>query len=80
MRFYGQAKGTETNDAPCNPMKEKLSWHNEKRKVKDLIPYEGNPRQMDEAQAGELTKSIRKFNLAEIPAINIDNRIVAGHY
>jgi ParB-like chromosome segregation protein Spo0J len=60
-------------------MKEKLSWHNEKRKVKDLIPHEGNPRQMDERQAGELTKSIQKFNLAEIPAINTDDRIVAGH-
>jgi ParB-like chromosome segregation protein Spo0J len=60
-------------------MKEKLSWHNEKRKVNDLVPYAGNPRQMDEEQAGELTKSIQKFNLAEIPAINTDNQIVAGH-
>ena len=65
--------------APCNPMKEKLSWHNEKRKVNDLIPNPENPRRMTEKQTDELRKSLEKFNLAEIPAINTDNKIVAGH-
>jgi DNA modification methylase len=60
-------------------MKEKLTWHNEKRKVNDLIPNPENPRRMTEKQTEELRKSLEKFNLAEIPAINTDNKIVAGH-
>jgi len=57
----------------------KLSWHTEKRKVKDLIPYELNPRILTDIQAEELKKSLNKFNLVEIPAIDSDNKIVAGH-
>lgn len=57
----------------------KLKWHTEKRKVKDLIPFEGNPRQMTEKQVQDLQKSLEKFNLVEIPAINTDNKIIAGH-
>ena len=63
-----------------NAIKEKkLSWHTEERRVSDLIPNPQNPRKMSEKQAEELKKSIEKFNLAEIPAINTDNKIVAGH-
>lgn len=47
---------------------EKLEWHTEKRKVKDLILYEGNPRKLTEKEEADLTKSIKKFNLAEVPA------------
>lgn len=57
----------------------KLEWHNEKRKISDLIPYESNPRQITEKQYSDLKKSVTKFNLAEIPAINLDNKICAGH-
>ena len=57
----------------------KLVWRTEQRKVSDLIPNPQNPRKMSEKQADELKKSIEKFNLAEIPAINTDNKIVAGH-
>lgn len=56
-----------------------LEWHTETRKISDLIPFEGNPRQMTEAQAKDLEKSLRKFNLVEIPAINMDGVIIAGH-
>lgn len=59
--------------------KEKLIWHTEKRKVKDLIPYERNPRQMTDKQKADLEESLKKFNLVEIPAINTDNTIIAGH-
>jgi len=65
-----------------NAIKEKtnkLSWHTEQRKASDLIPNSENPRKMSEKQAEELKKSLEKFNLAEIPAINTDNKIVAGH-
>lgn len=56
-----------------------LNWHTEKRKVKDLIPYELNPRKLSNDQAEKLKESLVKFNLAEIPAIDTDNKIVAGH-
>ncbi|TQI71805.1 DNA modification methylase [Gramella sp. Hel_I_59] len=56
-----------------------LEWHNEKRKVKDLIPYEFNPRTLTEEKKEKLIKSLEKFNLAEVPAINTDNKIIAGH-
>ena len=58
---------------------EKLFWKNEKRKVDDLIPYERNPRQMTDKQKEDLQRSLQKFNLVEIPAINTDNKIIAGH-
>ena len=60
-------------------MSEKLLWHTEKRRIDDLIPYEHNPRQMSEKQVKDLTKSLEKFDLVEIPAIDTDNKIIAGH-
>ena len=56
-----------------------LFWTTEKRKINDLIPTEGNPRQMTAKQVEDLKKSLTKFNLAEIPAINQNNKILAGH-
>lgn len=56
-----------------------LEWHTEKRKVKDLIPYEYNPRRLTAEKKERLRASLEKFNLAEIPAINLDNKIIAGH-
>jgi hypothetical protein len=50
----------------------KLEWHNEKRKIDDLIPTEGNPRLMTEKQKEDLQRSLEKFNLVDIPAINTD--------
>lgn len=57
----------------------KLKWTTVKRKVSDLLPYEHNPRQINEKQVEDLKKSFDKFDLVEIPAINTDNTIVAGH-
>tara|TARA_R110002167_G_scaffold364968_1_gene588351 strand:+ start:7257 stop:8543 length:1287 start_codon:yes stop_codon:yes gene_type:complete len=56
-----------------------LEWHNEKRLVKDLVPYEYNPRIINEDKLEKLKASLEKFNLAEIPAVNTDNVIIAGH-
>lgn len=58
---------------------ENLQWHNEKRKVKELIPWDKNPRKLNAEQKEALEKSLQKFNLVEIPAINTDNKIIAGH-
>jgi len=59
--------------------KEKLIWHTEKRKINDLIPYEGNPRQMNQKQKEDLEESLKRFNLMSIPVVNTDNIIVSGH-
>lgn len=58
---------------------EPLSWITVQRKVKDLIPYEYNPRFMTEERKEKLLASIEKFNLVEIPVINTDNKLLAGH-
>jgi DNA modification methylase len=63
------------NDALLAP----LEWHTEQRRVRDLIPYEYNPRILTAAKKQKLKESLEKFNLAEIPAINTDNKIIAGH-
>lgn len=57
----------------------KLEWHNERRKIKDLVPHPNNPRKMSEEQVAALKKSLEKFNLVEIPAIDTDNTVIAGH-
>ncbi len=58
---------------------QKLFWKTEKRKIKDLIPFDKNPRILSDFQKDKLKESLEKFNLVEIPAINIDNKILAGH-
>ncbi len=56
-----------------------LVWHTEKRTVDSLIPYKENPRTMSEKQLADLKKSLQRFNLVEIPAIDTTGRIIAGH-
>lgn len=57
----------------------KLIWHNEKRKVDDLLPFDKNPRTISDKQIADLKRSLKKFNLVEVPAIDADNKIIAGH-
>jgi hypothetical protein len=56
-----------------------INWSTDKRRVRDLIPYERNPRRLTKEQTKHLTESLQKFNLVEIPAITKDNIILAGH-
>lgn len=56
-----------------------LEWHNEKRKVNDLIPFERNPRKITEDQMEYLKNSIKKFNLVDVPTIDADGTLVSGH-
>lgn len=56
-----------------------LIWTTEKRNVKALIPLPYNPRKLTDKQRKDLEESLTKFNLVEIPAINLDNTIIAGH-
>ena len=59
--------------------KNALTWRTEKRKVCDLIEYRGNPRTISDRQMKILQDSLKKFSLAEIPAINTDNTVLAGN-
>ena len=56
-----------------------LIWSTEKRKVNDLIPYERNPRKMAPEKMKKLQDSLERFGLVEIPAINLDGILIAGH-
>lgn len=60
-------------------MSKKLLWHTEKRKVKDLVRYEKNPRKLSATQLDGLKRSLKKFDLAELPCINTDGTLVAGN-
>jgi hypothetical protein len=57
----------------------KLVWGTEQRQVKSLVPYEHNPRRMSAEQKKKLRESLEEFGLVEIPAINQDNVLIAGH-
>lgn len=57
----------------------KLIWTTVQRSVKDLLPFKHNPRKISDKQVDDLTKSLKKFGLVEIPAIDFDNKILAGH-
>lgn len=57
----------------------KLQWVTVQKRVNDLIPQEVNPRIITNKQMEDLKKSIRKMNLVEIPAIDLDGKILAGH-
>jgi ParB-like chromosome segregation protein Spo0J len=56
-----------------------LEWFTEKRIIKDLIPYEFNPRKITEEKRQKLLESLEKFNLVEIPVLDFDDIIIAGH-
>ncbi len=60
-------------------MAKKLEWRTERRKVKDLIRYEKNPRTLSSIQLEGLKRSLRKYNLAELPCTNTDGTLVAGN-
>jgi len=57
----------------------KLQWQTVQKKVDDLIPQGINPRTISQKQMNDLKKNIQKFNLVEIPAVDTDGRILAGH-
>lgn len=58
---------------------QKLNWITIQKKVNDLIPQEVNPRKITDNQMSDLKRSINKFNLVEIPAVDYDGTILAGH-
>lgn len=59
----------------------KLVWHTEKRRLGDLVPHELNAkiRKASPEFRKKLTEMIHKFGLVEIPAVDVDGTILAGH-
>lgn len=57
----------------------KLSWKTIQKTVNDLVPQKINPRLITDKQMSDLTRSLKKYNLVEIPAIDTNGTILAGH-
>lgn len=57
----------------------KLQWSTQARKVSSLIPNDQNPRVISPKQIEDLKRSLKKFNLVEIPVVDRDNKVLAGH-
>ena len=57
----------------------KLLWTTVQKRVNDLIPQKINPRVITDKQMSDIKKSLRKYNLVEIPAVDTDGTILAGH-
>lgn len=56
-----------------------LEWHTAQRKVEELVPCDFNPRQITDSEMTKLKESLEKFNLVEIPVIDLDHTLIAGH-
>jgi DNA modification methylase len=57
----------------------KLEWKTIQKTVNELVPQKINPRMITDKQMSDLTRSLKKFNLVEIPAVDLDGTILAGH-
>lgn len=56
-----------------------LSWTTVQKRVNELAPQAINPRKISDKQMSDLTRSLKKYNLVEIPAVDTDGTILAGH-
>ena len=56
-----------------------IIWTNERRKLKDLKPWERNPRQITKDQAKRLVESFDEFGQVETIAIGPNNEVYNGH-
>lgn len=59
-------------------MSEQLTWQTEKRKVRDIIPADFNPRKRNEEKQGKLAESIDYFGQVDTLVINLDNGLISG--
>lgn len=58
---------------------DEITWSDSTRKLRDLIPQEDNPREIERDQAERLVKSWHKFGQPDVISIGPDNRIYNGH-
>ena len=60
-------------------MTERITWTNEKRKLRDLKPWARNPRVIKTKQAERLVESVNDFGQVETLAIGPDGELYNGH-
>lgn len=60
-------------------MTEPLEWHVEQIAWGVMIPFEHNPRKMSSIMKQKLRESYQKFGNVELPVLDYDNMIIAGH-
>lgn len=58
---------------------EPLIWTTQSRKVKELVKYSLNPRKINDTEKRNIQASLNKFGLVEIPVVDTDNTLIAGH-
>jgi DNA modification methylase len=58
---------------------QQLQWHTEERKVDALLPHKKTPRKISKEQADRLKQSLETYGLVEIPAVDLNGTILAGH-
>ena len=56
-----------------------ISWTTRAVKLKEMKPFDENPRAATEKEYNDVKESIEKFNLVELPVVNMDGTIIAGH-
>ena len=59
---------------------EKIIWKSEHRKISELKPLKGNPRQANEKEWDDLERSLSRFNLASPVIVNKNNNVIGGHF
>jgi len=60
-------------------MSTQLTWRTVDKKISDLVPNIKNPRTMSPKQTEDLKRSLKKFDLVELPVVDLDNKVIAGH-
>ena len=58
---------------------QKLKWTTVQKQVNELVPQKINPRKMSDKQMSDLKRSLKTYGLVEIPALDLDGQILAGH-
>ena len=56
-----------------------IQWRNEKRKLRDLVPWEHNPREINRKEAERLGDSLAEFGQIQTIAIGPSDEILDGH-
>lgn len=60
-------------------MGKKITWKVERRRLADLKSWDKNPRKATEHGDEELADGIKRFGLPELPVIQPDGGLIAGH-
>ena len=56
-----------------------ITWSNERRKLRDLVPWEHNPREINKREAERLGDSLAVFGQIQTIAIGPNNEVYDGH-